>query len=289
MTFLLVPRRHRTRSRAAAGVALAAVLAVGAAACGDDADDPLATEPTATPTDPEDTVPDTTPDVLPLDGRTFLSTATSGFDLVAGTTVRIQFVDGRFSASAGCNILGATYIVDGRELRVDGGIEMTEMGCEEPLMAQDSRLVDLLGSSPTITLDGDALTIASTLASITFLDREVADPDRPLEGTLWTLTSVVDGESASSLPTDAVSTIQLVDGRLLVATGCNTGSASAVVAGDTLVLGPLALTKMACDDARMQLEAAVVAVLDGTVGVAIEAGTLTLTSGDRGLAYTATP
>lgn len=270
-------------------MALAAVLAVGAAACGDDADDPLATEPTATPTDPEDTVPDTTPDVLPLDGRTFLSTATSGFDLVAGTTVRIQFVDGRFSASAGCNILGATYIVDGRELRVDGGIEMTEMGCEEPLMAQDSRLVDLLGSSPTITLDGDALTIASTLASITFLDREVADPDRPLEGTLWTLTSVVDGESASSLPTDAVSTIQLVDGRLLVATGCNTGSASAVVAGDTLVLGPLALTKMACDDARMQLEAAVVAVLDGTVGVAIEAGTLTLTSGDRGLAYTATP
>ena len=41
--------------------------------------------------------------------------------------------------------------------------------------------------------------------------------------------AVVDGESASSLPTDAVSTIQLVDGRLLVATGCNTGSASAVV------------------------------------------------------------
>lgn len=235
-------------------------------------------------------MPDTTDTTGPsLDGRTFLATTSTGFDIVDGTTVRIEFADGLLRASAGCNILGGSYTLDVDVLRVEGGLDMTEMGCDEALMTQDSRLADLLSSSPTVALDGDTLTITSSAASITFVDREVADPDRPLEGTMWTLTTVVDGESASSLPSDAVSTIQLVDGRLLVATGCNTGSAAAAVEGDTLVLGPLALTKMACDDARMQLESAVVAVLAGTVEVAIEAGTLTLTSGDRGLVYAAAP
>jgi heat shock protein HslJ len=286
MTPVRTPGRHRTSRHLAA---LAVVAALGLGACGDDTAEPPATDPPI----PTDTTPETMPatstpsDAESLDGRTFLSTATTGFDLVEGTRVRIQFVDGRFSASAGCNILGATYLLDDGALRVDGGIEMTEMGCESALMTQDSRLADLLGSSPTVTLDGDTLTIASSWASITLLDRRVAEPDRPLADTLWQLTTLIDGDSASSVPNGSYATLQLADGRLLVATGCNTGSATATVTGGTLVLGPLMLTRKACSDELMRLESSVVAVLDGTITFTIEADSLTLTRGDLGLGYLA--
>ena len=119
------------------------------------------------------------------------------------------------------------------------------------------------------------------------VDRRVAEPDRPLADTLWQLTTLIDGDSASSVPNGSYATLQLADGRLLVATGCNTGSATATVTGGTLVLGPLMLTRKACSDELMRLESSVVAVLDGTITFTIEADSLTLTRGDLGLGYLA--
>ena len=54
------------------------------------------------------TVPSATP-ALTLDGRTFLSTAVTengvARALVGGTRIRLQFLDGRLAATAGCNTM----------------------------------------------------------------------------------------------------------------------------------------------------------------------------------------
>jgi heat shock protein HslJ len=249
------------------------------AGCGDDTVDPGAS---SSPSTPAATAPS-------LEGRTFLSTGSDGFELVEGTVVRIEFRDGALSANAGCNTLGGGYGVDGDTLRIDGSLAMTAMGCEEALMDQDTRLADLLMASPTVALDADTLVLTAADSSITFLDREVADPDRPIEDTVWTLTTIIANDAASSIPMDAASTLTITDGTAAVATGCNTGSASAAIGDGTITFGPLALTKMACEQPLMDLESSVLSVLAGDVTFEIEAGSLTITnsSGAAGLQYTA--
>ena len=80
----------------------------------------------------------------------------------------------------------------------------------------------------------------------TFLDREVADPDRPIEDTHWVLDGIVSGDATSSVPAGVTSTLLISAGRAAVDTGCNTGSATVQNAADTLTFGPMALTRMAC-------------------------------------------
>ena len=270
MTPVHFHRRHRTSARL---LPLALVGALALTACGDDTVDDGSAE----------TVPASVP-AESLDGRTYLSTATSGFDLVPGTVARLSFTDGQVGLQAGCNSMGSPFSVDGATLVVDA-ISSTEMGCDAALMAQDQLLAELLGSKPILRLDGDVLVMETPERSITFLDREVADPDRPLEQTSWTLTGVLEGDTASSVPAGAVATLSISDGTALVNTGCNTGSAPVTVEGDTLVFGPLALTKKACEPALMELESVVASVLSGTATFTIEAATLTLRNGDAGLTF----
>ncbi|MGE3588776.1 MAG: META domain-containing protein [Ilumatobacteraceae bacterium] len=222
-----------------------------------------------------------------LDGRSFLSTGSSGFEIVAGTVIRLGFDDGNVSASAGCNQMGGAYTITDGRLHVES-VSMTEMACEQPLMDQDSRLIEMLTSDPALTLGGDELTLTSDTASITFLDREVADPDRPLESTRWVVDTIIDGDAASSIPMGAVASITITDGRAGVEAGCNTGSATVEIGDGTITFGPLMLTRMACDEAKMSLERAVVATIDGqVVSFDIEAARLTITAGQRGLGLVA--
>src|SRR5687768_9973691 len=70
-----------------------------------------------------------------LSGRTFLSTGIEGAELAEGSQVRLTFEATRIGASAGCNQMSGEYEVADGALKV-GMLAMTEMACEEPLMAQ---------------------------------------------------------------------------------------------------------------------------------------------------------
>jgi len=227
-----------------------------------------------------------------LDGRSFLSTAVTvaGADrpLVDGTQIRLSFTDGQIGASAGCNIFGGSYRLSGNRLLISGG-SMTEMGCDDARYAQDDWLFTFLGSGPTVALSGNELTLSSTDTVINLLDTEVADPDRPLVGTTWTVTGLINGEAVSSIPDEVEATLLFADeGRVEVQSGCNTGGGSYTVSGDTIFFSELVTTEMACDGARGEVEAAVYAVLNAdSVTYVIDAGGMTLMAGDIGLQLTA--
>jgi heat shock protein HslJ len=230
-----------------------------------------------------------------LANATFLSThVTKGgaeYPLVGATRISLRFWDTRLSAQAGCNILGGDAALRGDVVDVRGGLSMTEMGCARRLMRQDEWLASLLSNGPIATLDDDRLTLTSGDTVVEFLNEETANPDRPLTGTEWTLDSIGesgDEGSVSSVPSGVASTMSIDDGgHVSVMAGCNSGGGQATVGDGVIDFGPLALTKMACGDAAMSVENAVVQMLDGSVSYTIDADTLTLTKDGRTLTYRA--
>jgi len=226
-----------------------------------------------------------------IDGRTFLSSDLTQDGeprpLVAGTQVRLAFADGQVTVNAGCNTIGGTYRVEDGQLLFEGG-SMTEMGCDPALHDQDEWVGEFLGSDPELGLNGADLTLSAGGVVMTLVDREVADPDRPLTGTTWTVTSLITGDAVSTVPDGAVATLEFADdGTVLVHTGCNSGSGRFEVSGSTLRFVDVAVTEMACDGPGGELEAIVLPMLGaGEIEFAIEAGALTLMAGDGGLGLT---
>lgn len=226
-----------------------------------------------------------------LDGRTFLSTGVTvdgePFDLVDGTSIQLMFRDGgQLGASAGCNSIGGTYRIEGGTFVFEGG-GMTEMGCDPDRHAQDDWLVELLGSRPSIALAGNDLTLTAGTTVVRLLDREVAQPDLGLTGPIWTVDSIITGDTVASAPNGAIATLQFfADGRVDVSSGCNTGGGHYEVSGSVIQFSDLVTTDMACADGRGDLEAAVMAVLNaGPLIAAIDAANLTLMAGPNGLGF----
>jgi len=226
-----------------------------------------------------------------LEGRTFLSTMVTANGqpqaLVPGTQIRIGFVDGHISVSAGCNSMGGTYQVADGQLFVRD-LSMTEMGCDPNRHAQDVWIAAFIGAQPSLTLTGNTIKLASPGASITLLDREVADPDLPLVGPTWTVISVINGDAVSSVVAGVVATITFgADGQVGFDTACNSGGGRFSATADALQFSDMVMTERACDGPLGEMEAAVLQVLGAqTVGYRIEAGTLDLSARGWGLQLT---
>jgi heat shock protein HslJ len=226
-------------------------------------------------------------------GRAFLSQSVTEDGatrpLVDGTRIRLSFgEDGQITASAGCNTLGGA--VEITAVRIDvGDLSMTEMGCDPALHEQDEWLAGFLASDPGYTLDGDRLLLRDDGTSIDLLDRRVADPDRPLQGTIWRLDGIIDGDAVSSVPGDVRATLRFTDRQVAIdVRRCSNGSASVDVDATELTVGHVTMRDNQCDMDEAAVEEAIVAALDGTVAYDIEATGLTLTNrSGRGLTLSA--
>src|SRR5690606_16252954 len=211
-----------------------------------------------------------------VDGRTFLSEEVTGATLVPGTQISLRFADGQVQANAGCNHLSAPYAWDGTTLVVTG-MAGTEMGCDPTLHAQDEWLAELLTSRPDVSIDGDTLTISGKDVTVRLVDREVADPDRPLVGTRWVVDSIIDGESVSTVPGDAEAyfVFEGTDSggyRVSGLSGCNQFHADVTVGEETITFSRVGTTDMACSGPSGALEQAVSTLFDGRpVAYTIEA------------------
>lgn len=204
--------------------------------------------------------------------------------LVPGTKLRLSFSATDIGASAGCNHMGGTYRIEGGRLIV-ANLGTTDMGCDPDLMAQDQWLSQLLGAGPAIRLVVNDLVLEAGSVSITFVDREVAEPDAKLVGPTWTVESIIAGDAVASVPAEPVATLVFKDdGTLEVNAGCNRGSGTWAAVSGGIEVGQLMLTKMACQGEGASLEGAVLGVLEtGTIGAQIDSTLMTLTAGNGGL------
>jgi heat shock protein HslJ len=219
-------------------------------------------------------------DGLP-EGRTFLSTAVTGHDLVPGTRITIGFKDGQLTAHAGCNhLFGTAHVTDGQ--LVVNNIGGTEMACERKLTLQEEWFLGFLRAGPQWQLRDDELTLTGGGSKIRLMDRRVAQPDKPLVGPRWTLDSLLRAEAASSVPSGVQAWITFgKDGVATGNAGCNQfgggpeGNYS--VSGDTLRFHDIAVTRMACGGDKDEVEREVLEVLSDTVSYRIAGNALTIT------------
>ncbi len=221
-------------------------------------------------------------DEADLAGRSFLLDHAEGFEPVSGTTVRLSFTQNEITFRAGCNTHTGSYRFQAGSLVVTA-MGSTEMGCEPELMAQDEWLRGFMANQPGFDLDGNWLVLDRGSAVLTFLDREVADPDRTLTGQPWRIDSLLAGESASSVPGQATLSVTFRgDGTLEVETGCNTGHGEYEASDSLLTFGSMAYTKVGCASPQSsQTETHIKQVFaEGTASYRIEVARLTVERDD---------
>jgi heat shock protein HslJ len=257
-------------------IALAAttMLALTPAGCGDDTPS-TGTDPGATP-----------PAGGSIDGEWQLTAATvdgQDLDVSAGPVTLIVEGD-RWGGTSACNQYFAQATLDGSEVTV-GPVGSTEMACAEPRMTLEQHYLTALQRVTSAAADDQALTLRGDGVQMAF---EPLPPMEPadLVGTTWTLTTLVDGDAASSVVPEPARLLLGDDGTLTGTTGCRSFRGPWEQYGDTAMVGPLATTKIACSDETAAQDLQVLKVLDGRVTMTVDGTSLTVENGDLGLVYT---
>jgi heat shock protein HslJ len=221
-----------------------------------------------------------------LTGRRFLLQAVEGAELLVGIEVQLHFSGDFLSFSAQCNHMDGRYSIEQAHLVV-GSVGQTEMGCEPKAHEQDEWLSKFFTSKPALALDGAKLIVSSGSTRLSFLDREVADPDRPLTGMTWEVGTYIDGDTAMGLMGIESPRITFAADSSWQARGtCLEGTGTYTVSGDQLTLANARFVETACKEDNDKEAAAFVrsVLVDGALSYTIDARQLTLKRGARGLA-----
>ncbi|GAB2927941.1 META domain-containing protein [Streptomyces sundarbansensis] len=198
---------------------------------------------------------------------------------------------GRATAHFGCNHISVDARVEGDRITL-GKPVTTQMACDEDIEKFEKAAIDAMGGEHTAKLSGDRLTLTTEKGDTMALSEE---KPADLVGTRWTVGTLLDGETATTVPADLPKerTPHLTfteDGTVNGNAGCNSFSGKATVEGATIVFGPMVSTRKMCPEAEMGTERAVLAALKGTKTYTIKGGTLTVGADDgRGIGATAAP
>jgi heat shock protein HslJ len=198
------------------------------------------------------------PAASPLNGSSWGVTAIGE---TPGSGATLVFTDGSAGGSAGCNLFSTSYTADETSLAF-GPIATTMMACDEPVMAFEQSYLEALGEVASYAVEGATLTLSdgSGAVVLTF----AAQSPATLEG-VWRVTGYNNGRDAVVSPVEGTGVVVTfsADGTVSGTAGCNQFSGGYSIDGDSIAIGPLMSTMMACEDAIMAQEQAVIAALDG--------------------------
>lgn len=225
-----------------------------------------------------------------FEGQTYLSqdVTVDGAQkpLVPASELRLSFEPGRVSTAAGCNtISGEGGITDG--VLTITSIAQTQMACEPDLMAQERWWVEFLQGGPTAEPGDRSLTLTSG-TTVVAMTAEDATPDLPLDGTLWQLDGIVEGDAASSVPAGLTSAMSITGGVMTVTVAdCRSTSVKVQETGTTLTFDPEPFATSTCEGDAAALDAVVSDVyVGGQVQVLVSVNSLSVTgSGSSKLDY----
>ncbi len=189
----------------------------------------------------------------------------------APDTARVSITDrGEAEGSTGCNTFSARADVADGSVRLSGAV-FTERACDKTPVAFEKSLGRALTTGAlTARNDGERLTLTTADGDTVRLSRE---PDAPLDGTTWTVTTPAPRAGAHLVFDTGAKT---VSGRL----PCNRVRAGATVSDGRITLGAPSTTRMMCEGSRMDAEKRILRLFDGRADYRIDQQTLTLTSED---------
>jgi heat shock protein HslJ len=205
----------------------------------------------------------------------------------AGAVIDATFAAGAVSGSAGCNSYNGPATIDGAKITI-GDLASTLMMCAGPAADVEPVYLAALPTATSFTATADTLTLfdASGAAILEY----AAGPANPLIGS-WTVSGYNNGNQAVVSPEAGTELTAEFgeDGSLSGSGGCNTYNGNWTLTGETLAIGPLATTRMACEEAILTQETQFLAALQGATGYRVEGANVTLTSADGSNAVTLAP
>lgn len=206
--------------------------------------------------------------------------------LVAGHDITMSVVGSQISGRSACNHYGGEIVVEDGQIMF-GAMSMTEMACEEPVMASESAFHAALAKVRAASRDGDRLTLIGQGVTLVFAWVE-PPPTAEIVGTTWILDSLIAGEAVSSVMGDRATLVLAAGGTLSGGTGCRTFTGRWTEANGEILFTAFAMDQVECESALAAQDSHVVTVLGDGFRAAVEGRRLTLTgTGNVGLGYLA--
>ncbi|MER6995189.1 META domain-containing protein [Streptomyces sp. NPDC000410] len=196
---------------------------------------------------------------------------------------------GRAKGNYGCNHFRADATVEGDTVTVGPG-DVTMMSCEKPVQDFEDALNKAFSGELKAKVSDQTLTLTAASGDSIAL---TSQPAAPLVGTRWSVTALLAGEVATSLPAGTEKKAHLTfgkDGSVRGSLGCNTfnGTAKVSESGSTITFGRLSTTRRMCPGPEMDLERELAQVLKGEVTYEVRHRGLSLTAANgKGLSATA--
>ena len=199
-----------------------------------------------------------------------------------GEPARFHFDSGQLSANTGCNQLTGSYRLEGTALAIDKRMAVTQRGCPSALAQQEKALIEALARTTSYRIDQGRLELLDATGQILLTFTLVKTS--PLLGRVWQLDRYQDAQKAL-VPPVARTQIDLTfleRGTLGGSDGCNRYMSGYVLDQQTLKIGPIATTRMACrhTDGRAEQAAAYAAALERVAGFRVAGRSLTLLDSD---------
>ncbi len=229
-----------------------------------------------------------------LEGTQWVLATLNGQPPVEGTTPTAAFAENQISGSAGCNQYSGSYVASSSNLTIRE-VAMTEMYCMEPegVMEQEQSFLAALTSAAGYQVTDGRLEILDPAGTAVLTFTPPAPlPEVALENTTWSLTTFVEGETATSLVNGTAITLRLAGGEVGGSAGCNDYGGSYAMEQSTLHITNVVITEKGCLEpaGTMEQEARYTDILRNVTTFALDANQLTLSTTDgRSLLFTAQP
>ena len=204
----------------------------------------------------------------------------------------LAFAESRYNGLAGCRHFEGDYQAGNGEIGFPM-MTMVEETCpdaDDAYWDLEGRFTDALSWARHWRIVNDQLEIRTERDEVLVFAPYTSMPEVTLDGMTWTLTTFIDGETATSLLADTEITLAFEDDQATGSGGCNSYGGSYTLERGELHIGPVAITEMYCmtPEGVTEQETRYTSILADVTLFEWDADRLTLKTADgRGLVFTA--
>lgn len=194
----------------------------------------------------------------------------------ADAPATLVFQDGKFIGDTHCNSVAGTYEINGDSITTQLG-PSTLRACEPDIASQEAGMQYGMSHAASFRIEDGKLTLMDADGNVLLTFVEQPAPD--LTGSSWQLISFNNGNGMeSNQATQNITVTFGEDGNVSGNAGCNNFSGSYTVDGDSLSVGPLAVTRKMCVEPEgvMETEQAFLNNLSNAASFTVMGDTLTL-------------
>jgi heat shock protein HslJ len=204
--------------------------------------------------------------------------------LVPGSDITMTVDGSQISGRSACNQYGGEIIVANGQVQF-GPLFMTEMACEEPVMASEAAYHAALAGVRAATRDGDTLTLSGEGVELIY-ERLAPPPVADIVGTVWVLESLITADAVSSVMGEPALLVLDPNGSFTGSTGCRSFTGRYTIANAEIMFTEFAMDQTTCSPELASQDSHVTSVLGDGFRAEVDGDRLTIAgTGNEGLGY----